>query len=281
MDFLINIGQVFYFFLAQFIKALRIILFSFPFCIISLPFLIYFIVESVLHIVGRIQARKYNYKNYNGYVGELLTEEQLAILPKEDYTVLNDIMILVNDYTCQIDHIVVSKYGIFVIETKQYHGYITGGKYDKRWVRRLSRGKHLYYLNPISQNYGHIKSLCVLLGLPEKIFINIVSFPGNVRLNIDDDGDVVRYGKLVKKILSYQEVKIDNPLYYVDIINKNNITDRQVRKEHNEYVDNRKKTFNEYLCPKCGGEMHYKQGENGIFACCSNYPECKYTRDLK
>ena len=36
-----------------------------------------------------------------------------------------------DESTHQVDHIVVSKYGIFVIETKQYNGYKKGNDYDK------------------------------------------------------------------------------------------------------------------------------------------------------
>ena len=52
-----------------------------------------------------------------GFFGELWTKKDLKKLPKE-YKILNNIMIKVNNSTHQIDHIVVSKYGIFVIETK-------------------------------------------------------------------------------------------------------------------------------------------------------------------
>lgn len=57
--------------------------------------------------------------------------------------------------THQINHIIVSKYGIFVIETKQY---IKGNNFDKSWLIK-NGNKNFYVNNPLHQNYGHVKSL--------------------------------------------------------------------------------------------------------------------------
>ena len=35
------------------------------------------------------------------------------------------------------------------------------------------------------------------------------------------------------------------------------------------------------LCPDCGGELVIKDGRNGKFIACSNYPDCKYTRNIE
>ena len=79
-----------------------------------------------------------------GKAGEKHVRKELKNLDNTKYKILNDIMIETKNGTCQIDHIVVSKYGIFVIETKQYNGYITGSKYDKKWVRHLKNKKGCY-----------------------------------------------------------------------------------------------------------------------------------------
>lgn len=58
------------------------------------------------------------YKRIVGFMGELWTKEALFKLDKNEYKILNDIMIEIDGITHQIDHVIVSKYGIFVIETK-------------------------------------------------------------------------------------------------------------------------------------------------------------------
>ena len=102
-----------------------------------------------------------------GWFGEYWTKKALSSLPKNKYLMINDVFIKVNNVTHQIDHIIVSPYGIFSIETKQYNGFITGNKYDKNWVRHLGK-KKIYYTNPIRQNYGHVKALSELLNINEK-----------------------------------------------------------------------------------------------------------------
>jgi len=74
-----------------------------------------------------------------GKLGEKEMSRYLKRLPISEYIVLNDIM-LENEFgkTCQIDHVVLSIYGIFVIETKNYKGWIFGGENSEEWLHQLS-----------------------------------------------------------------------------------------------------------------------------------------------
>ncbi|MGO4370436.1 nuclease-related domain-containing protein [Paenibacillus sp. MCAF20] len=55
----------------------------------------------------------------------------------------------------QIDHLIVTPYGIFIIETKNYNGEIKGTREDRNW----SVGNRFKMYNPLMQNYGHIKAV--------------------------------------------------------------------------------------------------------------------------
>lgn len=33
-------------------------------------------------------------------------------------------------------------------------------------------------------------------------------------------------------------------------------------------------------CPECGGQLIERKGKHGIFYGCSNYPKCRYTKNL-
>lgn len=211
-----------------------------------------------------------------GHAGEHWTKKELNKLPKDKYIVLNDILLFLDNYSCQIDHIVLSKYGIFVIETKQYHGYIIGDRYDKQWVRHLGNSK-IYYENPIRQNYGHVKNICKLLNLNDKQVFNIVCFPGEVNLHVKHDGEIVNIHDLNDTILSHQDEIIAAPEVYEKIIMKNNNTDKSTKKKHIVYAQNAKNNFVN-MCPKCGGGLILRKGKYGDFYGCSNYPKCRYTR---
>ena len=63
-----------------------------------------------------------------GTMGEKRVAQILKKLPEDRYKVINNLFIQNNGYTTQIDHIVISVYGIFVIETKTSQGWIYGGE---------------------------------------------------------------------------------------------------------------------------------------------------------
>ena len=120
-------------------------------------------------LVGWLQAK------VKGIIGEKKVSVVLATLPNSDYIILNDVMLPTEKGSTQIDHIVVSLYGIFVIETKNYKGWITGSSYAEQWTKNMYGKKYKFY-NPIRQNYGHIKNLSTILGLSEEKFISLLLF---------------------------------------------------------------------------------------------------------
>lgn len=97
-----------------------------------------------------------------GIIGELYVAAFLKILPNDKYSVINNLLFTWNGHSTQIDHIVVSIYGIFVIETKYYKGLIYGGENSEYWLQNIYGNKH-QFRNPILQNQGHIRALKHLL----------------------------------------------------------------------------------------------------------------------
>ncbi len=234
----------------------------------------------ILCVIAMFICIKYGSK-IMGLFGEHWTKQSLNVLDKDKYIVLNDIMIEVNNKTYQIDHIVLSKYGIFVIETKQYNGYIKGSKYDKKWVRYIKGKAPIYYTNPIRQNYGHVKAICELLNISEDKVFNIVCIPSNnVKLDIEHDGEVTTGLTIIDKITSYKEEIISNIEELKNKIIINNIVDKNKRKEHIENINLNKEEYDSNICPKCGGKLVERDGKYSKFIGCSNYHKCKYTRKI-
>ncbi len=67
------------------------------------------------------------------------------------------------DFT-EVDHLVLSPFGIFVIEVKNYRGWIFGGEKQPQWTLQRFRSKHPF-MNPLHQNYKHTQAVKQLLGL--------------------------------------------------------------------------------------------------------------------
>ncbi len=219
------------------------------------------------------------YKKFIGMAGEFWVKRELKKL-SDEYLVINDIMIKTKDgSTHQIDHVVISKYGIFVIETKQYNGYIKGNDYDKRWLIKNGK-KKIYVNNPLHQNYGHVKSLEEILNLPEENFISLVCIPSRATVSVKSN-NVTRIYDLIDKITSYKEDIIENPNEIYEIINNLNITDKVERKVHVKNAREIKSNKDEELknkCPKCGGELIKRNGKYGEFMGCSNFPKCRFVK---
>jgi hypothetical protein len=131
-----------------------------------------------------------------GEIGEYKIDIQLDQLPK-DCRYLSDLLIrnskAKSGYS-QIDHVVVTPYGIFVIETKNYQGTIYGGKNRKTWS---VNGKY-NMMNPFVQNYGHIKALVSLIDQKyQKFFTSIVSFTKRSTFKVDLDYRKIQSNELI------------------------------------------------------------------------------------
>ncbi|MDF4849974.1 nuclease-related domain-containing protein, partial [Vibrio parahaemolyticus] len=110
--------------------------------------------------------------------GEFLVNRLLSKLPESDYTLIKDVTLPTNDGTTQVDHIVVSRYGIFVVETKNMKGWIFGSARQKQWTQKIYRHSSKFQ-NPLHQNYKHIKALETLLGCSEEHLHSVIVFIGD------------------------------------------------------------------------------------------------------
>lgn len=100
-------------------------------------------------------------------------------LPKDEYLILNNVYLPIeDDATTQIDHVVVSRYGIFVVESKNYSGWIFGDKDSPKWTQTMFRKKSTFQ-NPIRQNYRHLCAISENLGIPKMYLKSVVVFTGD------------------------------------------------------------------------------------------------------
>ncbi|MCA0757037.1 NERD domain-containing protein [Paenibacillus sp. N4] len=121
-----------------------------------------------------------------GELGEHKISIQLDQLSKQ-YQHLNDLLIpnpKARSGYSQIDHLLITPYAIFVIETKNYNGEIKGTREDRNWS--VSNRFKMY--NPLMQNYGHIKAVEQLLNdYPNVRYISMISFTMRCRFSIDPE----------------------------------------------------------------------------------------------
>ena len=140
-----------------------------------------------------------------GKLGERSVAKKLKKLDKHKYKVINDVILKTSRGTSQIDHLVVSNYGIFVIETKNYQGWIVGSENTDNWQQIIYNKKN-YFRNPIKQNYSHIKAIEENLKLNNKIkYISIIVFMNGCDLKVNTTTPVLYEHDLLKQIYKYKK----------------------------------------------------------------------------
>jgi len=220
-----------------------------------------------------------------GEVGEMVVASRLGKLPDDRYRVLNDVTIPRPRGSSQIDHIVVSVYGLFVIETKNYNGWIMGGENREYWTQNIYGNKYQLY-NPILQNAGHVRALRRVLKQFGPLPITpIVAFAGKARLKVRVENAIVVYWSQILKVIRQSDVQRltwDQVNAICDKILEVRLEPgREADRQHLQDIrDARSRKADSIMsdrCPRCGGTLVARTGRYGDFYGCSNYPRCRYT----
>ncbi|MBC30954.1 MAG: hypothetical protein CMH48_08915 [Muricauda sp.] len=126
--------------------------------------------------------KKFYLPKIYGSLGEFYVARILKRLNKKDYIVYNNIYLKKNGKTSQVDHLIISIYGIYVIETKNYKGWIFGHEKSKYWSQTLYKKKYKFF-NPVIQNWTHINFIKSLSrDLKNTHFFPIIVFTGKAKL---------------------------------------------------------------------------------------------------
>lgn len=216
-----------------------------------------------------------------GWLGERATQFGLWMgLDAKVYRRLHDLVLPCQGGTTQIDHVLLSAYGIFVIETKNMRGWIFGSERSAEWTQSIY-GKKTRFQNPLRQNYRHLKALAEFLEVPDQILHPVVVFVGDCEFKTPMPENVLRFGlsryveSFRERVLSEQEV--------------DQLLDRLRRAKaapvasHSLHVRGLKARHGGQSCPKCGSALVLRTARTGAnaggsFLGCSGFPKCRYTR---
>ena len=140
-----------------------------------------------------------------GIVGERLVRWALRLrLDRATYRAVHDLTLPTPDGTTQIDHVVVSPYGIFAIETKNMKGWIFGGARQAQWTQKIYRHTTRFQ-NPLLQNYKHVKALQALLDVPPETIHSVVTFVESSTFKTPMPENVTQAGRFIGYIRSFRE----------------------------------------------------------------------------
>lgn len=145
---------------------------------------------------------------YRKNLGEAMLADVIDRHFSRPHLLLNNVTLQTAEGTTQIDHVLVTNTGIFVIEAKHYQGWIFGDPSQSHWTQTIYRHKSRFP-NPLRQNYGHIKALQSLFDLPEDHFHSVVVFTGNAEFKSDLGPNVVKLAGLIPFLNAERPVVFD------------------------------------------------------------------------
>lgn len=189
--------------------------------------------------------------------------------------------------TTQIDHIIVSKYGIFVVETKNMKGWIFGSANQKQWTQKIYRHTSKFQ-NPLHQNYKHVKTLEALLlnenDIKSEAIFSVIIFIGDSTFKTKMPDNVrfarggIEYIKSKHDIVFTQE-QTTNIIAQIESgrLARSIKTNRQHVKHVKEIIKEKSDTKS---CTKCNAEMVLRKATKGKnagndFWGCSTFPKCR------
>jgi restriction system protein len=211
-------------------------------------------------------------------------------LDKKIYTLFKNVTLPTEDGTTQIDHVIVSRYGVFVIETKNMKGWIFGSQNQKTWTQKIYRHTTKFQ-NPLHQNYKHTQTLQAALELESEKIFSLVVFVGDSEFktpmpeNVVYAGGYIRYIKnKTQPILTESEIQAICARIESGRL-KPSIKTHREHVQHVKAIVEKKQRQDDNACPKCGKTMVLrttKRGENQgkQFWGCTGFPKCRTVRQI-
>ena len=229
-----------------------------------------------------------------GDYGEYVLSRKLEYFEDKGQLFRNCYVPLSNGQTTELDIVLIDEKGIFVIESKNYAGWIFGGEDQQKWTQclRSRRGsqKHSFY-NPIRQNKTHINALSRYLQISPDCIYSIIAFSDKCEFKhlelTSNKHKVIHQSQLGYTIdclrnqssIQFTQTQMD---YYKQQLSK--LKDKRIQEQarHVQFVKNHDSGN---TCPYCNGKLVLRTVKNGPragshFYGCENYPRCHYTRNI-
>ena len=224
---------------------------------------------------------------FKGVMGEFIVNLLLRLfLPKANYHLIKNATLPTDDGTTQIDHIVVSRYGIFVIETKNMKGWIFGTANQAQWTQKIFKQSYKFQ-NPLHQNYKHTKTLESCLGVNPAAIFSVIVFVGESIFKTHMPENVTYAMGCVNYIKSKTEVLLSEQevAQIIETIESGRLQrDFKTRSDHVKHVkkivEAKGKVTEQKTCPKCSAAMVLREAKKGAnagekFWGCSAFPKCR------
>ncbi|OYT79557.1 MAG: nuclease [Pseudomonas sp. PGPPP4] len=224
-----------------------------------------------------------------GYLGELLVRLVARWrLDRQTYRRLHNVTLPTPDGTTQIDHVFLSRYGIFVVETKNLSGWIFGSERQAQWTQKLYK-RTFKFQNPLRQNYRHLKALEATLGVSTEHLHSVITLVGGSTFKTEIPVNVTHGIGFIRYIRPFQQpvlsdAQVESMLHALQ-------TGRRAPTlaAHSEHVQNLKRRSDptaERQCPKCDSTLMIRTVKSGAkmgqqFCGCSAFSKYRVMQSIE
>lgn len=244
-----------------------------------------------------LTARKLKWSKLLGYDGLMLRN---VYIPSE------------NGETTETDLIYITKKGLFIIESKNYSGWIFGRERDRYWTQSLPDGTKKRFFNPVWQNRGHIRWLRAFLHDDVLPCFSLIVFSERCTLKkldchsetyaviyrdeliptirsawkrLPDIFDEAGVQMLYDRLVMLQDAGSAEKQKHIDDINRKYHAEEKAPLPEPKQEETSPAKPPERICPRCGAPMILrtaKKGDNAgkQFYGCSAFPKCRCILNL-
>jgi hypothetical protein len=196
------------------------------------------------------------------------------------YVDINNVAISTPNGTTQIDHVIVSRHGVFVVETKNMDGWIFGDEKSPQWTQSIF-GKKYKFQNPLHQNYRHTKALSEFLGIDHNKFLSVIMFWGECEFKTSLPANVMTKG-YTSYIRSHSAVLFsEREVHEIAAALKDGMLPKSWATRRHHVASLRERFSSSTTCAKCGSPLVLRTARFGAnagskFYGCTKYPACRY-----
>ncbi|MCR9153970.1 MAG: NERD domain-containing protein [Bacteroidetes bacterium] len=223
-------------------------------------------------------------RRLKGWFGEKKTAFIMWLfLNGKSYHRFHNLIIPSKKGSSQIDHLIVSRQGFFIVETKNLKAWVFGSEHSKYWTQTLFNRKYQFQ-NPLKQCYRQKKILAEFLDIEESLINVVVYFVGESSFktalpeNVIDKGLIRYIRKFQHQVLS--DTELEETVMLLKVLKSESLISR---KDH--LLSLKQRHGSKSICPNCGSNLVIRKAKNGPrtgfeFLGCSSFPKCKFSRNI-
>lgn len=238
---------------------------------------------------------------FKGAMGEWQVNVLIKLfLNKADYTLIKNVTLPtfengIENGTTQIDHIIVSEFGVFVVETKNMKGWIFGSANQKMWTQKIFKHSSKFQ-NPLHQNYKHLKTLESCLNINSHALFSVIIFIGDstFKTKLPENVRFARGGIEYIKSKTERVLSANTKNDIVNTIESGKLKPSfKTNRQHVSHVKTiiehkqapKKERSETQICSRCGEKMVLRKAKKGTnigntFFGCSAFPKCRNSVEI-